>query len=153
MIPVSFSSAIKKEGAFILIEIVSKKLEDPTITADDFDVSLIDKLIRRLKHITGFVDHNHDLWSKDEPSGTNTSIEYLIYQIKQHRNNASHATSTLSESQFDDKLNQLQANFDRILIKLNIKFGQGLATDLQSLAGSLSQKVFFCHNTHILQPS
>ena len=50
----------------------------------------------------------------------------------------------------DNRLEKLEANLDRIFDKVESKILHGLAMDLQSLVGSLSQKVYSCHNIHIV---
>ncbi|CAL4077275.1 unnamed protein product, partial [Meganyctiphanes norvegica] len=99
-------------------------LEDPTINPERFDVTLIDKLMRRLHALTGLAYNDDAVWTVDEPAGTNSSIEYLIYQVKCHRNNACHNICDLSESELTNKLNELKTLYTKLVDRVLKESGE-----------------------------
>ncbi|CAL4149208.1 unnamed protein product [Meganyctiphanes norvegica] len=92
-----------------------KKLEDPSISPKVFDITLSHKLLRRLHSITGLADHNDTVWTKDEPLGSNTSIEFKIFKVKGYRNDACHEICDLSESELVAKLDELELLYTKLV--------------------------------------
>ncbi|CAL4163583.1 unnamed protein product, partial [Meganyctiphanes norvegica] len=102
-----------------------QKLEDPSANPEDFDVSLIEKLLRRMKHLTGLALHyNNKVWTEDSPSGSNSSIEYLIYQVKVIRNDASHDIPDLSVREIEDKLTNMELLYTKLVERVLTEKGK-----------------------------
>ncbi|CAL4145175.1 unnamed protein product [Meganyctiphanes norvegica] len=99
-------------------------LEDPSVNPERFDITMIDKLLRRLQSLTGLAFHIDDVWTKDEPAGSNTSIEYLIYKVKVQRNDACHKIRDLSERDLEAKLNDMEALYIKLVEKVLTKEGK-----------------------------
>ncbi|CAL4065248.1 unnamed protein product, partial [Meganyctiphanes norvegica] len=91
------------------------KLEDPSSNPEHFDITLTDKLIRRLKPISGLEFHNHEVWTKDDPPGTNNTIEYLIYRIKTYRNIVCHEMALLTETELESTLNDIKKLYSTLI--------------------------------------
>lgn len=83
-------------------------LDDPWCNPERFDVTLCDKLLRRLRHITGFAFHDEDIWTKSGPYGSNTSLEYMAYRIKDFRNEACHNTRKIGDTEVANLLDELE---------------------------------------------
>ncbi|CAL4069859.1 unnamed protein product, partial [Meganyctiphanes norvegica] len=90
-------------------------LEDQYINPDKFDITLIDKLLRRLHPITGLAFHYEEVWTKDDPPGSNSNTEYLIFKIKFNRNTVCHEMPVMSETELESKLNELENLYIKLL--------------------------------------
>ncbi|CAL4132065.1 unnamed protein product [Meganyctiphanes norvegica] len=103
-----------------------KKLENPSSSPKDFDVSMIDKLLRRLKPLTELQIHYDKIWTEDEPPGSNSSIEYLIHQVKVNRNDAAHDVHNLTDKELAEKLINLEKLYITLLEKVLTEKGKTL---------------------------
>ncbi|CAL4168652.1 unnamed protein product, partial [Meganyctiphanes norvegica] len=101
-----------------------KMLEDPSISPENFDVTLIDKLLRRLQPLTGFAHYYDKVWTEDEPPGNNASIEYSIYKVKTNRNNACHPAFDLSESKLERGLREMENLYIKLVEEVMTKKGK-----------------------------
>ncbi|CAL4070492.1 unnamed protein product [Meganyctiphanes norvegica] len=92
-----------------------QKLEDPSTNPEDFDITLIDKLLRRMKQLTGLAFHYNKVWTEDSPPGSNSRTEYLIYQVKVIRNDASHGIPDLTVREIEDKLTDMEVLYSNLV--------------------------------------
>ncbi|CAL4144909.1 unnamed protein product [Meganyctiphanes norvegica] len=84
-----------------------QKLEDPSANPEDFDVSLIEKLLRRMKHLTGLALHYDNK-----------------VQVKVIRNDASHDIPDLSVCEIEDKLTDMELLYKKLVERVLTEKGK-----------------------------
>ncbi|XP_069157797.1 uncharacterized protein [Procambarus clarkii] len=110
--------------------------------AATFDLTLLYKLLQR---VCGLAEVNDPTWTTPGPQGS--SLEHLIYSLKQHRNTLAHNNVRMSEQDLTSTLTELSDLLAKMLAEAGVRCGTNsqdvdhVTRDVTKYIGGLLAKV------------